>query len=220
MWAPRAVVGGLLTFGCTLGLAAACQQEVKQQPPYHTPAPPNNVNNPASPAQRESVLAYARRLDYDSLIHGAADRQRLTYFDRATGYRVGPLATIYPERGANQNVGGDLGGRGRIIGRIESDSPYAKLGLAKGVNYIWVDSLMIYGDTGIGRAIVVSESDTQPVVLPMFYIKNPGSGGGPALARWLFRPQDDAAWLTCERSGCCAVGVSSSAGLNLTTGLY
>lgn len=221
MWVSGGIVRGMVVFGGLLGLVVACRVS-KQEQPYHTPGPPSTVTNAASPDQRDSVLVYARRLRYDSLTHGAADRQRLTTFDSATGYHVGPLATIYPEQGANQNVDEDLGGTGRIIGRIESDSAYAKLGLSKGVNYVWVDSLKIYGDTGIGRAIIVPEAGAPPVVLPLFYMRNRGYGGtrGPALARWLFRPQDDAAWVTCEDGGCCAVGVASSAGLNRVTGLY
>lgn len=221
MRARRGVVRGMLVVGGAFAFAAACQV-TKQEQPYRTPGPPSTVTDAARPDQRDSVLAYARRLRYDSLTHGAADRQRLTYFDSATGYHVGPLATIYPEQGAVQNVDEDLGGSGRIIGRIESDSVYAKLGLSQGVNYVWVDSLKISGDTGIGRAIIVSEGGASPVVLPLFYMRSRGSGGtrGPALARWLFRPQDEAGWLTCEDGGCCAVGVASSAGLNLKTGMY
>ena len=214
MWALRGILRGMFVVGVTVNFTAACA--------YHTPGPPGTVTNPVSPAQRDSVLACARRLRYDSMTHGAADRQRLTYFDSTTGYHVGPLATIFPEQGAIRNGHADLSGKGRIIGRIESDSAYAKLGLSKGVNYIWVDSLRMYGDTGLGRAIVISEAGERPVILPMFYIGNKRYGGsaGRALARWLFRPQDDAGWLTCEESGCCAVGISSSAGMNLGTGLF
>lgn len=222
MWEARKVLSRMPVFGSMLGLVVACQVS-KQEQPYHTPGPPRTVTNPASPDHRDSVLAYAHRLRYDSLTHGAADRQRLAYFDSAAGYRLGPLATIYPEAGANQNADSALAGAGRIIGRIESDSAYGKLGLSKGVNYVWVDSLKTWGDTGIGRAIIVPEEEgVRPVVLPLFYMRNRGYSGtrGPALARWLFRPQDDAAWLTCKEGGCCAVGVSSSAGINITTGLY
>src|SRR5512146_3121966 len=106
MWAQCGILRGMFVVGVTLGLTVACA--------YHTPRPPNTVTDRVSPAERDSVLAYARRLRYASMTHGAADRQRLTYFDAATGYHVGPLATIYPEQGAIRNGHADLSGKGRI----------------------------------------------------------------------------------------------------------
>lgn len=197
--------GGMLIVGCV----------------YHTPAPPGLVSDPGLLAERDSVLVYARSLRYDSTTHGVSDRQMLTTYDSATGYRVGPVATIYPEAGANHNTYADLAGRGRIVGRIETDSAYPKLGLRRGVNYIWVDSLRLSGDTGLGRAVVIPDDPSLPaVVLPMFYLTDHHGTEGPAAARWLFRPKDEAGWYKCTKTGCCAVGVSSSAGLDLTTGLY
>jgi hypothetical protein len=189
---------------------------------YHTETPPIPVTNAASPQQRDSVLAYARRQKYDSTTHGAADRQLLTIYDSSSKvYQVGPVGTIYPESGAARNDYADLGGRGRVIGSISVDSPYPKLGLHPGVSYVWVDSLTIYGDTGRGRAIIIADTGwTQPVVLPLFYLSNDGKKQGPAVARWLFRPKDEAGWFQCTKTGCCAIGVSTSAGLNLQTGLF
>lgn len=208
--------GGAVLGALTLGggiLIAGCA--------YHTPAPPGPVSDPGLLAERDSVLGYARSLRYDSTTHGVTDRQMLTIYDSATGYRVGPIATIYPEAGANHNAYTDLAGRGRIVGRIETDSAYPKLGLRPGVNYIWIDSLRLSGDTGVGRAVVIPDDPRLPaVVLPMFYLTDHHGAEGPATARWLFRPKDEAGWFKCTKTGCCAVGVSSSAGLDLTTGLY
>lgn len=197
-----------------LALAAACAPAQ----PTGTEAPPDSITNPLAADQRAAVLEYARRLRFDSLPHGAGDRQRLTTLDPITRRDVvGPLALLLPERRARGNTPPALE-RGRIVGRITTDGPYATLGLPTGVSYVWIDSLRPSDYTSVGRAIVIPEdSSVAATRLDVLYLRDPHAGHGrePA-ARWLYvAGRSERAWLTCVTNGCCVVGASSREGLAL-----
>jgi len=182
---------------------AACE-------PPHTPAPSGLVTNAAEPSQRAAVLAYAATLEFDTLTHGASDRQPLTLKDTSVvppKDTVGPVGTIYPEKNTHRNSQADLAGVGRIVARIYSTGAYPRLGLAAGWSYYWVDSLeMITPDSGVGRAIFIPADSSQPIsVRVLKYTRDPG--GAPerqAMARWSYYPLQSALpWERCTKMGCC-----------------
>jgi len=201
-------------FAGVLALAAACAPP----PATGTEAPPDSITNPLAADQRAAVLEYARRLRFDSLPHGAGDRQRLTTLDPITRRDVlGPLAQLLPERRARGNTWPSLE-RGRIVGRITTDGPYATLGLPAGVSYVWIDSLRPSDYTSVGRAIVIPEDPSVAATrLPVLYFRDPHAvhSREPA-ARWLYVPgHSEWPWLACVTSGCCVVGASSPEGIVL-----
>ena len=189
-----------------VALAAACGSP----PPPGTPAPAN-VTNAAAPGQRAAVLLYAAGLEFDTITHGASDRQPLTLLDSSNPGQlkdtVGPTGTIVPERNTHRNSEADLKGVGRIVAWIHSTGPYARLGLPAGVSYFWVDSLvMVTRDSGYGRALFIPVDSTQPISIRRM-IFTTDRGGAPerhAMARWQYYPLRSAlAWERCTKMGCC-----------------
>jgi hypothetical protein len=181
-----------------------------------TEAPPDSLTNPLAADQRAAALEYARRLKFDSLPHGAGDRQRLTTRDSiARREVVGPLAQLLPERRTRGNAWAALE-RGRIVGRISSDGPYATLGLPAGISYLWIDSLR--STDSRGRAIVIPENPSVPATrLDVLYVPDPHAAHGrePA-ARWIYVPShSELPWLTCVTNGCCVVGVRGREAITL-----
>lgn len=219
-----------LKSGCAAGivagvlvLATACAPRESVELLGGTEAPPDSITNPLAAEQRAAVLEYARRLKFDSLPHGARDRQPLTTRDPITGRDVlGPIAELLPERRARGNAWSALQ-RGRIVGRITAEGPYAHLGLAVGVNYIWIDSLHPSDSTSLGRAIVIPADASVPARrLDVLYLRDlyAGHGREPA-ARWVYvAGRSELPWLTCVTNGCCVVGVSSEAGIALDSERY
>ncbi len=211
-----------LKTGCAAGiagvfvLAAACAPP--SVPATGTEAPPDSITNPLAAEQRAAVLEYAGRLKFDSLPHGAGDRQPLTTRDPITRRDVlGPIAALVPERRTRGN-GWPALERGRIVARITAEGPYAKLGLPVGVSYIWIDSLPRSDDTSVGRAIVIPVDSAVPAKrLDVLYFHDPHAGRGrePA-ARWIYvEGRSELPWLTCVTTGCCVVGVRSREGISL-----
>lgn len=175
-----------------------------------TPAPPATVTNAASPSQRAAVLAYGASLVFDTITHGASDRQPLTLVDSSAvppKDTVGPVGTIWPERNTHRNLEDDLKGVGRIVARIYSTGAYSRLGLRAGMSYFWVDSLvMVTRDSGRGRAIIIPADSTQPVEIRRMVFTT-DRGGAPerqAMARWRYYPLNSALpWERCTMMGCC-----------------
>jgi len=192
--------------------AAACDRASYMAIAPGTAEPPDSITNPLAAEQRAAVLQYVReRLKFDSLPHGAGDRQRLTRRDPATRREVlGPIAKILPERHARGNTGPALE-RGRIVGQITTDGPYATLGLPAGVSYLWIDSLR--PTDSLGRAIVIPADSSVPARrVDVYYVRDPHAAHGrePA-ARWIYAEgRSEFAWLTCATNGCCVVGVRSA----------
>lgn len=178
--------------------------------PGGTPAPVG-VTNAADPGQRAAVMRYVRSLSFDSLTHGAWDRQPLTLVDTNAVPRrdtIGPVGTIVPEPNTHRNWEADLRGVGRIVARIHTTGEYPRLGLRAGVSYYWVDSLvMITTDSGQGRAIFIPADSTQPVTIRrMVYTRDPHGSAAErqAMTRWRYYPLRSALpWDRCTRTGCC-----------------
>jgi hypothetical protein len=173
-----------------------------------TPAPPATVTNAADTSQRGAVLAYARSLTFDTVTHGASDKQPLTLVDSsARKDTIAAVGEIWPERNTHRNSEDDLKGVGRIVARIRSSGPYSRLGLRAGVSYFWVDSLvMVTLDSGRGRAIFIPADSTQPVTIrPMvFTTDRSGARERQAMARWRYYPLRSALpWERCTMMGCC-----------------
>jgi len=220
-----------LKTGCAAGIfagvlvfAAACDRSPATDTyASGTEAPPDSLTNPLAADQRAAALEYARRLKFDSLPHGASDRQRLTTRDSIARRDIlGPLAELLPERRARGNTWPALE-RGRIVGRITTDGPYATLGLPAGVSYVWIDSLRPSDDSSVGRAIVIPEDPSVPARrLDVLYLRDLHAGHGrePA-ARWIYvAGRSERPWLTCVTNGCCVVGVSTAEGIALGSERY
>src|SRR4249920_2284350 len=157
-----------LKTGCAAGIAgvlvvaAACARPSVTAAATGKEAPPDSITNPLAAEQRAAVLEYARRLKFDSLPHGAGDRQPLTTHDSITRRDVlGSIAELMPERRTRGNRGPALE-RGRIVARITAEGPYPKLGLPVGVSYVWIDSLPPSDSTSVGRAIVIPVDPSMP----------------------------------------------------------
>lgn len=176
--------------------------------PAGTPAPPATVTNAADPAQRRAVLAYAESLSFDTVTHGASDKQPLTALDSSAGKdTIVAIGEIWPERNTHRNSEDDLKGVGRVVARIRSSVAYARLGLRGGVSYYWVDSLVMVGrDSGYGRALFIPADSTQPITIRrmVFTTDRGGASERQALARWRYYPLRSAlAWERCTKMGCC-----------------
>ncbi len=129
---------------------------------------------------RESVIAYGRRLTFDTS-HAASDAQHLVT-RRAGQLLIGPYARIAPEAGSHRLTRANLAS-GRVIARIDSDGPYPERGIPQGVSYLWVDS-----GAGGWRSIVVPEAVDQPMAeKPLLLVRHNRSQpipAEPAQARW------------------------------------
>ena len=188
--------------GAVVLVVAACHK--------HTPAPPAPVTDAAAPGQRAAVLAYAATLVFDTVTHGAGDRQRLTLPDSSAmppKDTLGPIGSIWPERNTHHNSTADLSGVGRIVATIETTGPYPRLGLPAGRSYLWVDRLeMVTPDSGYGRAIYIPADSSQPITIRPFKFTTDRTGARERqpLARWQYYPlQSERPWERCTKMGCC-----------------
>jgi hypothetical protein len=179
-----------------------------------TPAPPAFVTDVSDPAQFDSVLAYARRLVYDSATHGTADSAFLT--DTEGGALPKVKAWMAPARGANflsyRNLEGMGPGRGRVVARVRVDTAgglgYPLLNLPAGVSYIWVDSLALRDSTGVFRALIIPAAPGGrvarfPRLATFIYVKSPGTFANFPMSRWVLH--HSLCFNTGCSSGCCRV---------------
>ena len=87
------------------------------------------------------ILDHAQRLPYDE---ARGHEEILGKNERGQTVRV----RIWPESGASSMESAALR-QGRIVARIESDHGYEKLGLADGLNYLWVEERAAGGYQGV-----------------------------------------------------------------------
>ena len=87
------------------------------------------------------ILDYAQRLPYDEA-RGTDDSLGIN----EKGQRV--RARIWPYAGAS-SLESDALRQGRIVARIESNHAWEKLGLADGLNYLWVEKRSAGGYQGV-----------------------------------------------------------------------
>jgi len=182
-----------------------------------TAAPPSAITDPTDPAQRAALLSHARSLRFDSITHGARDRQYLDSIEinrstNDTAVFVSRLASIIPEANAHRNSLGDLmSGKGRITAAVmvhDRTRGYPKLDLPQGLSYLWVDSFERtagwWPDSGRARVVIIPDDQTLPVITRQIVISHhPGYSFNSPQARWTYRPEDAGAWWTCSRFGCC-----------------
>jgi hypothetical protein len=170
-----------------------------------TPAP--TFTTPIDSTPRDTVLAYARSLGYDTAT-GAGDMQRLMVgtvcppWAGGGNCTYGPLARIEPESGSYAISDTVALGSGRIIARIVTfDSAYAKLSLsANDTTYWWIEkagatwrSIFISSDT----LIPLATADTTQYYAPATHQWH------QSLARFIWSDSDEQLWSTCTEKGCC-----------------
>jgi hypothetical protein len=187
-----------------------------------TPQPgPFNAANLAT-TNRANILAYADLLKFRQ-DPSAGDAQ---YLRDSAGN--GPYVQVASEIGSRKISRKELG-EGRIIARIVSSGPYPRLGLAAGVNYLWVDSA---GSTSRRfRAVIVPRNPQAPMravgfrlltahpmdpgygnePLARFIVAGPAQGGSPNALRVM---NSSAIWGTCW--GYCCIACDSDGALDST----
>jgi hypothetical protein len=160
-----------------------------------TAAPPPFITDVTQRSQFDSVLAYARRLGYDSTTHNAPDSTLIV--DTVGGSVHITRAWIAPAAGANNvpqhELYGTGPGMGRVVARIRVDTTYGHRGypelhLPAGVSYIWVDSLELRDTTGTFRAFVIPDPGDSVIRLPALhshYYRSRRAFSNFAMARWV-----------------------------------
>src|SRR5438552_2056861 len=122
-----------------IGLAALALGAWSGEPnhPTHPRPVPAPTFSSIESATRGEIVAYASSLVFDTSYH-AIDTRRLAAAD-GTDPGSEPLVTIAPEIGIVPLSDADLA-KGRIIARLTASGSSARYGLAKGENYLWMDS--------------------------------------------------------------------------------
>lgn len=180
-----------------------------------TEAPPASITNVTDSTQFDDLLAYARRIPYESSAHGMADSALLT--DTAGGLRVPVKAWIAPARGANfvsyGNLSGTGRGQGRVVARVTVDTAgggvgYPLLNLPAGVSYVWVDSLALQDTTGHFRALIIPDRPgaqvmSFPRTATFVYLHSHNTFANYPTARWVLQ-HSQCVNPACS-NGCCRV---------------
>jgi len=162
---------------------------------------------------RDSVLAYARSLEYDPT-PGAGDEQRLMVGSKCPPWApggnctYGPRVQIQPQSGSYAIADTFQLASGRFVARLVTlDSAYKKLNLRTGpVTYWWVDE---HGPGSTWRSVFVSADTMDTLVIrnnrSTFHPGSPTPGyrWWQAIARFEWRETDEGLWVTCTKSGCC-----------------
>ena len=132
------------------------------------------------------ILDYAQRLTYDE-----ARGHELTLARNSRGQAA--RVRIWPEGGASSQEGSTLK-LGRIVARIESDGAYEDLGLADGLNYLWVEG---QGDGGFSGVIIPATAFAPLHDLERVSITERTPSGVPLEkgAYWV----DGKPWIACGR---------------------
>lgn len=132
------------------------------------------------------------------------DEQRLLVGTYPTG-RHGPLAAIHPVTNSYAHEAVE-DPNGRLVARIinyDSLQGYAKLNLAPSDTVYWY----VYPDTGDGlthRSVLVS-SRTQTVLLLPLSLHGEPVRARQAMARFLWRDDDETTWVVCTWTQCCRI---------------
>lgn len=182
-------------------LAAACERELRP-PVYVTPGLPFAIPDTVAAWVRDSVVAHQLDYRFDSL-SGSVDEQLLhtgTCPGPTCGH--GPRATIQPERGSH-NLTPDSFQVARVIARlINSDTlGYPKFGLVGRDTVFWVVRQVGQGY----QSLFVSTAPGSRALVGNIRPDGPHQYGPwwQALARFIWRPDDESLWATCSRNWCC-----------------
>jgi hypothetical protein len=121
-------------------------------------------------------------------------------------FALSAVAEVQPEACSHLNDATAFQGpNGRIVARIITDRAYPKLGLPAGTSYLWIQNLVIQGDSGTAEGIVLPTPNGEAPVtrrVRVDYHSQLPNRGFPE-ARLLFTPDDDELWVSCVRFGCC-----------------
>lgn len=145
-----------------------------------TDEPRGLTGDPQDSAQFRNLLLYARSLDYDSVGHMAADEEYLSIKDTIAPDSFiivrGPRAKIIPEKRGYLNRIRDMDGIGRGEGRVvakiwvdpgfryKDRQGYPKLSLPPGWSFVFIDNLVIRGESGTARALIIPDRDDGAVI--------------------------------------------------------
>jgi len=151
-----------------------------------------------------AVVAYGRDT---AVLHfvtapGAGDDQVLHVGPCPGACRHGPRSVIQPWKGA-WALSGDWLAQGRIIARIitSDTASYLKYGIyGQDTVYWWAgrrrgELTSVFTSTYPGAAPVF-----RPLSIDSSHAENPWR---QSIARWLWDPNDEQTWATCEPSKCC-----------------
>jgi hypothetical protein len=176
-------------------------------PPCPTATPPAGLNPASDPA---AALEYVRQLRFHPGVEPYGERRRLTELvpdspAENPRFQLSVTAEVQPETCSHRNDPGDLqGGNGRVVARIITDGGYGKLGLPADTSYLWVDSLVVTGDSGVARGVIIPAGAGTPEVRRIRYRQHEAGGNRAwSEARLLFTPEDDQVWESCVKFGCC-----------------
>jgi hypothetical protein len=201
---------------CCIGLAAvlaACKSEGGGHTQEVEPLACQTVPTPAGlnpTADVAGALAHARQLQYHPGRSPHGERRRLTVVTD-TGpvsvrrFRLGAEVEIQPEFCSHVNDSQTLQGTsGRIVARIITDSTYSKLGLPRDTSYLWIQNLVIEGDSGTAEGLIIpgNGGPVESRSVRVDYHPQVPNRASPE-ARLLFTEQDDELWVSCVRFGCC-----------------
>ncbi|MEO8200209.1 MAG: hypothetical protein ABI679_06800 [Gemmatimonadota bacterium] len=137
-----------------------------------------------------TILTYAQSLTYSE-----ERGMEKTLAPNAKGQS--PTVKIWPEAGASSLEDSDLG-RGRIVARIQSSGSYDNLGLAGGLNYLWVESR----PDGGYRGVIIPATAFSPMHdLNRLLLTEKTPSGVPLEkgASWITRDGNDVPWIACGR---------------------
>lgn len=143
-----------------------------------------------------------------------------------TAWGIAPQRCAHLFDVGNLGPGGATEGLGEVVAYIDSPRPYLKpprelegqlpdctaapgrcrIVIPAGRVYVWIDSLTPDG----GRALLIPANAASPAAIVsarVNYLPNPDGVGVRSFpeARWLFDPDDDDAWVSCAKTGCCEV---------------
>ena len=194
-FSARALIATVVVAGFIL--VGAAMSRSRDHAPLARPTPSGQFTSRIEQVSRQTVIAYANTLVFDTSYH-ASDSRRLV--ERHDGQLVdGPFATISPEIGARSISWAQLDS-GRILARVTTDAPMASHGYAKGVNYIWVENR-----NGHLHGVVIPADSSAPEHSFRMSIVHTNMGDGrPAEARfrWNDLAGENLTWFGCA-FGCC-----------------
>ena len=142
-------------------------------------------------------------------VHGWSDAQRLAVMNSATGQlQYGPEASIIAGPGAA------LVGLAKFDTLVHAATVWfrgnpgqteykTKWGFNMNENQIWIKKTTT-GFTGEVRSIGGSCGGGQNCTTPVTVIRFPHGQYPPAVARWMWNPNDEGAWVRCD-DGCCKI---------------
>lgn len=198
-------LAGAAAVGCVSGRPPGTTSGTGERLPS-CPEPPGVPFGRLRPDSQARLVVNATRTK--RAIPGWNDEQRLAV--RGTsGLRYGPLARIIPHDTLEQMTDATFEGVWVLVARIQARGPYEKLGLGAtsyapdgedtSTNSVWICRQLSDGQW-YARII---RPDNRVSYLRAIRDQHPGARV-PGAARWVWREDDEGAWMMCG-SGCCTL---------------